>query len=249
MTFELAVDRLRSIAAAAEHLPATLPNGVPNLEAARIRITEGIPALAGEPLLDAPMLLANMQFLGADIESVAQLELPALCDAALAGSWDAVPNVRARAALIVFLDHAVRPALRAGFSAAREVIAAAPWTRGTCPACGALPLLAELHPDKDGNTRVLRCGRCTAAWAFTRLECPACGTRDHNDTRYVHVDGKADYRRAECCTRCGFYVKAVATLAALDAAALLERDLDTLALDALALAAGYSREPVRERMS
>ncbi|HZN24906.1 MAG TPA: formate dehydrogenase accessory protein FdhE, partial [Burkholderiales bacterium] len=145
---------------------------------------------------------------------------------------------------ITLIDFATRPALRAGFVATRDLIACANWTRGTCPACGALPALAELRAskDKDGQTRILRCVRCTAAWSFARLACPACGERKHEQLRFLHVENELDHRRAECCRSCGFYVKAIARLDPADDTLLAALDLETLALDVLAVDAGYRRE-------
>lgn len=249
MTFDVAVQRLRAVADAAARLTATLPNGVPNLDAARARLAEGVPALAGEPLIDWPTLAASFQALGGDAIALRGSPSPspspspaALCEAALADACDALPAVADRDATITLLDYAARPALRAGFAATKHLIEAIGWTRGMCPACGALPILAELHPDKHGHARILRCGRCTAAWPFARLACPACGVRDHTQVRYLHVDGELDYRRAECCASCGFYVKALARLDPIDDSNLVSTDLETLALDVLALDAGYSRQ-------
>jgi formate dehydrogenase accessory protein FdhE len=239
MTFETAVQQLRALAFASARLKAQLPNGVPDPDAAQVRLTEGIPALAAEPLVDWPTMAANAQTFGADINNlVSTYDRDALVEAALAGSWDMLDG---RADVITLLDYAVRPALRAGYVTVRHLITALDWTRGTCPACGALPLLAELRAAKDGNSRILRCGRCTAAWSFARLACPACNERDHEQLRYVHVAGEVERRRAECCVTCGFYVKAVARLDALGADELFELDLETVGLDALAIDAGYHR--------
>ncbi len=240
MTFEVAVQRLRSVANAASELSSALPNGVPNMDAARVRLAEGVPALAGEPLIDWPTLAANVRTLGGDLSDIAAITgETALCDAALAGEWSSIPGSATRQEAIAYLDFATRPALRAGLAAVRDLIAVAEWSRGTCPGCGSLPIIAELRGSKEGDARVLRCGRCTAAWSFARLVCPACGERDHKQLRYVHVDGEVDHRRAECCASCGFYVKAVARLDALSDAALLQLDLETIALDALAVERGY----------
>jgi FdhE protein len=102
-------------------------------------------------------------------------------------------------------------------------------------------LLAELYSNKEERSRVLRCGRCATAWSINRLVCPACGEQDHAQLRYLHVDGEVDHRRAECCLTCRFYVKAVATLDPLTVEKLFDVDLETIALDALALEAGYHR--------
>ena len=243
MTFDVAMQRLSAVVNAATRLHAELPNGVPNLDAVRARLDEGINALAGEPLIDWPTLESNVNALGGDVSDLAMtLGDGVLCEAAIAGAWDAIPNNNHREETITLLDFATRPALRAGSNAVRDLIANAKWTRGTCPACGALPALAELRGNKDGQSRILRCIRCAAEWPFARIGCPACGERQHDQLRYLHVDNELDHRRAECCRSCGFYVKAIARLDPVDDAMLAPLDLETLALDVLATDAGYRRQ-------
>ena len=52
---------LRALLAAMNAVPAALPDGVPSPEAARARLHGGVPALAGEPLMDGATLLANLR--------------------------------------------------------------------------------------------------------------------------------------------------------------------------------------------
>lgn len=260
----LALHRLHTVAAAARFFGAALPNVGGDIKWARIRLAESVPALAGDRLTDYQTLdgivhaLIGLYEAGdndsassavrRDVDYLAEtLGEDALTDATFAGAWDALAQlpaphgVEARQAAITLLDYASRPALHAAAKDLREVIAESGWTRGTCPACGALPLLAELHSNKEESSRVLRCGRCATAWSIGRLACPACGERDPNQLRYLHVDGEMDHRRAECCISCGFYVKAAAVLDPLTEEALFDMDLMTLGLDTLAIEAGYHR--------
>ncbi|MGQ0540167.1 MAG: formate dehydrogenase accessory protein FdhE, partial [Gemmatimonadaceae bacterium] len=253
-----AADLLLAIAGATRQLAAALPDGVPNLAAARERLHNGVPALAGEALLDRATLLANAHELVRQLHALdaglaqsaahALLDLESaqlhgappdgLVEAALAATVDLLlPPLRAlrpspcdsrtsyerqhlrtnhlhspTAFLAVLLDHAVRPALRAGAVAVQSVLADVRWSRGTCLACGSLPLLAELRGGDYERSRTLRCGRCACAWSYHRLACPTCGERDHRRLSYLHVDGESEHRRAECCKTCGFYLKAVAVL-------------------------------------
>ena len=241
MTFKPAVERLLAVIDKSRHIAVSLPNSVPNVAAARVRLAEAIPALAGEPLVDYPTLAAAVGLLGADIEPLRfDFDEAALCETALAATWDTMPR-KAYGELITLVEFAVRPFLRAGYAAVRDAIVASDWKRGTCPACGVLPLLAELRADKEGNTRILRCLRCTAAWPYPRLACPACPEVRHEKLRYVHVEGEVDRLRAECCLTCGFYVKAVARLDPIPDDALMTVDLDTVALDTLAKYSGHYR--------
>ena len=241
MTFLAAAERLLAVIEKSRHIAVSLPNGVPDVAAARVRLAEAIPALAGEPLIDYPALAAAVRLLGADVAPLRyDFDEAALCETALAATWDTVPR-KASGELITLVEFAVRPFLRAGYAAVRDSIAASNWTRGTCPACGVLPLLAELRADKEGNARILRCLRCTAAWPFPRIACPACPELGHDKLRYVHIDGEVERLRAECCLTCGFYVKAVARLDPIPDDALMTVDLDTVALDTIARTAGHYR--------
>lgn len=57
--FDTALATLHALAAALDALPISLPDGVPGREAAATRLSNGIPALAGEPLLATDTLVRN----------------------------------------------------------------------------------------------------------------------------------------------------------------------------------------------
>ena len=255
---------LRALAGA---LPeATLPSGVPHLDASRERVAGGVPALEGEPLLEPIALLTNARRLAEVLEAAAQLELgkvvrvlehsaasnaaAELARAAQTGAWGAIADWAERIGLepdttVTLLDHAARPALRAGAAAVAELVQRAHWHRGICPACGAPPLLGELRgggisgsPEHD---RVLRCGRCLSSWTFPRLRCTKCAETNHRRLSYLHATGEENFRRAEVCSTCNSYLKNIAVLAPLDALELLTADLTSVALDIAALDRGLHR--------
>jgi FdhE protein len=254
---------LRALLAAMRAVPVRLPAGVPDARAAAARLHAGVPALTGEPLLDGGGLVESVAALaralagdgaasGDSLLAVAQAlhsvgGTPggtALAEAALGGAWDEVADVARRLdvdeySLVAALDYAVRPVLRAAAAQLAPVLAGAVWARGSCPACGAPPLLAELRGAEEGRT--LRCGRCASAWPFARLECPGCGERDHRRLLALHAEGEGDHRRADCCESCGLYVKGVAVLDPLAADAVIEEDLATAELDFAAVERGYHR--------
>ena len=254
-------DIIRTLAAVIRAAPAELPPDVPDARAAEARLSGGIPALTGEPLLDWEGLLHNAGLLARGLtgteagETVgdvvarlerlaAALDREAVAAAALAGAWDAVADLAPALeldpdALVTVLDYASRPALRAGAAALGSLLAEPSWTRGQCPACGAAPALSVIRGKE--NERRLHCGRCGTSWAYARVRCPACGERNHERLGLLHAAGEGTYRRAEVCDRCGSYVKSVALLDAPDAGRLLELDLETAALDFIAIEAGYSR--------
>ncbi len=238
---------IRTLAAALAELPATLPDGVPHLPAAAMRLAAGIPALEGEPLLDDASLARNVEFLMRmlALDGAASLREriadDQLATAALQGAWPTIAAAAVRLdcgpdALVTLCDFAARPVLRAGRTAVSALLREARWRRGSCPVCGAAPLLAELAAAE--RERRLRCGRCAAAWAFPRLRCPACDASEHRNFRYLHGDGDGDSRRLEVCDGCGTYLKSVAVLDPLSTEQLLEVDLATAALDAAAIGLG-----------
>ena len=255
---------LRTLATA---LPeATLPAGVPHLGAVEARLAGGMPALEGEPLLSGGALLLNLELLAAALEANAGPELRAISRtlegslptaaadefvaAAQSGSWDAIGALAERIgleadAVITLVDHATRPALRAGARTTHELVARSRCDRGTCPACGAAPLLGEVRGGGASGAaeqeRVLRCARCLTAWPFPRLRCTSCGETNHRQLAYIHGAGEESFRRAEVCSTCHGYLKSIAVLAPLDGYELLAVDLATAALDVAALERGFHR--------
>ena len=235
----------------------TLPAGVPHLAAAEARLATGIPALEGEPLLTGSALMVNVRVLVRALGKVLEEQrlggraADSLAAAALTGAWDLVAETARRAGLdphfvITIVDHAARPALRAGASAVRELLVQSRWTRATCPGCGAPPLLAELRSGGSSvsgaeQERVLRCGRCLAAWAFPRLGCTGCGETSHQQLAYLHGSGEGTFRRADVCSTCGTYLKSIAVLMPLSLPELLDLDLATAALDVAAVEQGFHR--------
>ena len=256
---------LRTLATA---LPdAALPAGVPHLEAQRRPgWWAAYAALEGESLLSGATLLLNVELLAAALGSnapadvrglattlegsLAVSEADELAAAAQSGSWETVGRFAARIgldsdAVITLVDHATRPALRAGARAVRELVAKSRWHRGTCPACGSPPLLAELRGGGTSGAaeheRLLRCGRCLSAWSFPRLRCVSCGETNHRQLAYLHGAGEDSFRRAEVCSTCRGYLKSIAVLAPLDHYQLLSADFTTAALDVAALERGFHR--------
>jgi formate dehydrogenase accessory protein FdhE len=243
-------------------MAAQWPDNVPDLAAAEVRLSAGVAALEGEPLLDGRALVRAGEALGAAIEVadpvvgqtilavVARLEtlddpsLDECADVALAGVWEAVLPLASTLdlddyALVTVVDYAARPALLAAAGRVGHLLASFDRRCSLCPICGSPPLLAELS-GKDG-ARSLRCGRCGTRWRYPRLACGWCG--EQNALNALHGEGDAGVRQANCCDRCRAYLKAVAVLAPLDYGALLTIDLETAGLDLVAVERGYARGP------
>lgn len=113
------------------------------------------------------------------------------------------------------------------------------WSHGDCPVCGSWALLAELRGVE--RTRVLRCGRCGAAWPAQWLRCAYCGESDHKRLGALATTDALESRKAETCSTCRGYLKSLATLTALDLTDLLLADLETVELDLVARERGYGR--------
>jgi hypothetical protein len=258
---------LRALLDGMTDVQVALPRGVPSADAARTRVDAGVPALEGEPLLDAATLLGAVRTIArhlaeAGAGNAAMPVMPELERAlagpdgvtftrgALAAAWDDVGDAIASGArdineqtVITLLDYASRPTLREAAVVVREIIDGARWTRGNCPGCGSPPLLAELRAPSSGGERerFLRCGRCASAWLYPRIGCPGCGTTDHRSLRYLHAEGEEEFRRVMTCDGCKSYVKEVAVLEALGVDGLLEEDLATVGLDLIAAERGFRR--------
>jgi FdhE protein len=89
--------------------------------------------------------------------------------------------------------------------------------------------------------RVMRCGRCAAAWEREVLHCAFCGERDHRRQGMVTAADEEHRVRVETCASCGGYLKGLTTLRPLPAWALPLEDLRTLPLELTVLERGFRR--------
>ncbi|MEP7067013.1 MAG: formate dehydrogenase accessory protein FdhE [Gemmatimonadota bacterium] len=141
-------------------------------------------------------------------------------------------------AFAVVAQAAAMPVLHA-VTQTMSATAAAAWTRGYCPVCGAWPSLAELRGLE--RERRLRCGCCSADWPLALLRCAYCDERDHEKLGTLLPEGEEQFRLVETCESCHGYLKAVTTIAALSDRALILLDLSTVPLDLVAHDRGYAR--------
>jgi FdhE protein len=110
------------------------------------------------------------------------------------------------------------------------------WLRSHCPACGALPAMAQLIGVDPGRKRFLACGSCGTRWRYRRTACPFCDGDSHR-VAVVTVEGEAGLR-IDHCEACGAYLK---TYEGLGREALLLADWTSLHLDVLAQDRGLKR--------
>jgi len=93
-----------------------------------------------------------------------------------------------------------RVVLEESGEAVRDAIAA--WQRGTCPACGAWPVVAEFFYGE----RLNRCSYCASMWPVPPGICTYCGETGEAFQTIVH-DRNRPGRRLELCRTCGGYLK------------------------------------------
>jgi FdhE protein len=119
--------------------------------------------------------------------------------------------------------------------------ALADWSHGYCPACGSWPALAEIHD----SHRVLRCSFCARAWELKSLSCVYCAA---GGDKFVIFAGSADRpdQRVEICGGCGGYLKTVDVAELSPFPLLAIADLETMALDMMAMERGYGRPQLKE---
>jgi FdhE protein len=140
---------------------------------------------------------------------------------------------------MALLRFALAPAFQAAAGSYAPFLEDPPWDRAVCPVCDAAPLLGELRGGE--SRRVLRCGRCGAAWSCQRQRCVVCDTRDHRKLTALHREGQGDFLRIDACDNCGGYIKTMARLDPIPCELLPAEDLATAHLDLLAIECGYRR--------
>jgi FdhE protein len=244
-----------AVAAAAAAVPVP-PLDLPAFEAYRAEYQAGAPLLRSAshgPALRA----AGAEALGALAASVLAAKLPAkLLDGCREVSDGlGTPEARARAlAWVVAAEpegpEPAQPGLLRflAWTALGRVLAPlagpyaawrddAAWRRAQCPACGSLPMMAQLVAREAGRERVLVCGCCPTRWSFRRVGCPHCGNEAADRLAVLELQGPAALR-LDVCESCKGYLK---TYTGEGDEELFLADWPTLVLDAMAAERGYAR--------
>ena len=118
------------------------------------------------------------------------------------------------------------------------------WSKGYCPVCGGMPLLAYLE---EGGKRFGTCSVCEFTWPLPRFVCPYCENTDQQQFRYFFTE-KEKGLRLEVCEACKHYLKIIDLREwRVDPLPLLD-DLVTTHLDLWARNKGYQRIPLSDRL-
>lgn len=111
------------------------------------------------------------------------------------------------------------------------------WRRGSCPTCGALPVLAHLAHEGAARVRFLVCACCRTRWRYERTACPFCSSGAADRLRILELDGGGPLR-IDGCEDCKGYVKTYVEEGDED---LFLSDGSTLHLDVMAKNRGLRR--------
>jgi FdhE protein len=233
------------------YLAATLPQP----EAAREKLSGGVPLLRGLPLTVGRAAFARRwkwvcEALGdaqpAGLSGRAAPDEGAVASALIDWKPDPLREVAERAGADPALVATVaRFVLFPGFvplaDSAAPLLQGVRWERGDCPVCGSLPLLGEFRG--LDQSRHMRCGLCATSWVVPRQWCPACDNRDHGTLGFLSKEGEETRYRVATCDACRSGVKMLSTLSALPPLMLLVADAATLHLDLAVADRGYLCPP------
>ncbi len=79
------------------------------------------------------------------------------------------------------------------------------WDKGSCPICGASPMLSIL---RDKAQRWLHCSVCAHEWRFSRVACPFCNHESPSGMNFYFLQDRQD-ESAYACEECKHYLVAV----------------------------------------
>lgn len=119
----------------------------------------------------------------------------------------------------------------------KEILAPMTWSRGYCPVCASMPMLAVI---REQGQQWLQCSRCSHEWKFARVTCPACDHAAPEDTTYLYVDGKPE-EQAFVCENCRRYLITVKQAGSLQAQCPEILAISLAHLDIILQDKGYSQ--------
>src|SRR5437773_1608871 len=114
------------------------------------------------------------------------------------------------------------------------------WAAGHCPACGSWPAVAEVV----GGHRTLRCSFCSSAWELPAYACIYCGEAEAAFVTAAPNEEQKD-RRLELCSTCGGYLKTIDLVELSPFPLPAISDIETTDLDVAAMEHGYARPQLK----
>jgi len=234
-----------------------------------VKLTRGVPALAGEPIpLPVPILtptlfgLCDALAAGGAGEAATHiresleggaLEPASLLNASLRRDQAALrtgaihrglsPDLMWLVAELAVgpFAHALQRRLFADLPAGDLQTALGAWNHGYCPSCGSWPAVAEVA----GGHRTLRCSFCACAWELRTYACIYC---QESGEGFVTAapDAERKDRRIEVCAACGGYLKTIDVPELSPFPLQSISDIETTDLDVAAMEHGYARPGMKE---
>jgi FdhE protein len=221
------------------------------------KLTQGVPALHGEPipLPSRVLALSTREFcellarggageaaaaIGRAIDSHT-LDANALVSACLGRDQRRVRFMAAQHELSPDLAWLVAELALAPFvHLLQRRVVVGHWDRGFCPVCGSWPAIVEAIA--GGHS--LRCSFCAAAWPLSSYRCLYCS--NEADTFVTAApDPELPGRRVQLCGACGGYVKVLETTAAAPFPLVAIEDLASMDLDMVAIERKYMRPALK----
>lgn len=202
--------------AQADILPKLPPVVMPDGEALENAFTYGMAPIARAAI---PVDEAMTATLDAFFDAAAAVAMPEQAKAALAGVTAATHDER-----VLMIGNVVSDALPAEEMVEHVLVAAGlqvhfarlaaalPAARvtsvadGACPACGGPPVSSAIVGwIGSQSSRFAVCATCATQWHVVRVKCVACSSTE--GISYLHVEGTSETIKAECCDKCGTYLK------------------------------------------
>ena len=143
--------------------------------------------------------------------------------------------------LIFIFDHSLRPFLRIYASPYQEKINQDDFSLWAlpmiCPICGAQSSFSRLRA-KDGK-RFMFCDRCFTEWKAEYLQCGRCGNNQPETIKYITIEHDEAYQ-LYYCEKCNGYLKTYDERQTGRSTDLYIANIETVYLDMLAKAKGFS---------
>lgn len=193
-------------------------------------ISQGFPALVPD------MELLGDQIASGEVGCYDFFQTPSPDDDLQLVTWAAEKKI-STAALGLFLRVIASVILSKRAMDMAEEMASLSWTKGYCPVCASMPMLAALR--EQGQLWLL-CSQCSHEWIFPRMTCPYCNHQAPEATEYFYVEGEAN-EKAFVCGKCQRYLVTVNQAGILDKSNPTVVAISLTHLDLILQEKGYSQ--------